>query len=126
MREVKVRILDEDTVSDLVSYLDELEADLAKAQKHLEDLKGILGGTVEVAEKVASGFKPTTDKDWKKTVEDQAMPEDEPQIDVEALAVNIKELQRTLEKLLNSKWHISECTLGEERSWTATREKNGL
>ena len=52
------------------------------------------------------------------------MPEDELQIAVGALAVNIEELQRTLEELLNSKWHISECTLGEERSWTVTRESD--
>ena len=104
MREVKVRILDEDTVSDLVGYLYELEGDLVSMQKHLEDLKGIL----------------------ERHTEDSAMPEDELQIDVETLAANIKEYQRTLEKLLNSKWHISECTLGEERSWTVTREKNGL
>ena len=46
-REVKIRILDKDVVADLLAYLDELQGDLARAQKHLEDLRAILGQETE-------------------------------------------------------------------------------
>ena len=48
MAEIKVTILDKDLISDLVSTLEELEGDLAKAQEHLDDLKELLRGKVDV------------------------------------------------------------------------------
>ena len=42
MREIKVRVLDEDLIADLLSLLEEVEGDLSSMTKHLEDLKAHL------------------------------------------------------------------------------------
>ena len=50
MREIKVRVLDEDLITDLVSLLEEVEADLSSMAKHLEDLKAHLEGRVQLTD----------------------------------------------------------------------------
>jgi len=42
MKEINVKVLDEDLIKDLVTLLEELETSLASMSKHLNDLKAIL------------------------------------------------------------------------------------
>jgi len=45
---IKVKVLDEDLIADLITYLEEIERNLNKAFENLEELKTLLEGKVEV------------------------------------------------------------------------------
>jgi len=46
---IKVKVLDEDLIADLITYLREIEGNLNKAFENLEELKALLEGKVEVS-----------------------------------------------------------------------------